>query len=161
MKGSEKVIECLNEVLFLEFGVINQYWLYYCFLVDWGFVCLVKKECEELIEEMQYVDKLIDCIIFFEGYLNMQKVVLLRIGQNVKEVLECDFVGEYDVCVFYKKFCDICWDEGDYVFMVIFEELLKDEEGYIDFLEIQFEFLECIGEECYGMLNVVLVDEVE
>ncbi|MCR9056128.1 MAG: bacterioferritin [Rhodobacteraceae bacterium] len=161
MKGSEKVIERLNEALFLELGAINQYWLHYRLLSDWGFTRLAKKEREESIEEMQHADKLTDRIIFLEGHPNMQKVAPLRIGQNVKEVLESDLAGEYDARASYKTSRDICRDEGDYVSMCLFEELLADEEGHIDFLETQLELLGKIGEERYGMLNAAPADEAE
>ena len=161
MKGNEKVIECLNEALFLELGAINQYWLHYRLLSDWGFARLAKKEREESIEEMQHADKLVDRIIFLEGHPNMQKVAPLRIGQNIKEVLESDLAGEYDARTAYAKSRDVCREEGDYVSMQLFEELLSDEEGHIDFLETQLELLDKIGAEKYGQLNSAPADEAE
>ena len=161
MKGNEKVIERLNEALFLELGAINQYWLHYRLLSDWGFARLAKKEREESIEEMQHADKLVDRIIFLEGHPNMQKVAPLRIGQNIKEVLESDLAGEYDARTAYAKSRDVCREEGDYVSMQLFEELLSDEEGHIDFLETQIDLLEKIGVERYGMLNAAPADEAE
>ncbi len=115
MKGEPKVIERLNEALFLELGAVNQYWLHYRLLNDWGFTRLAKKEREESIEEMQHADKLIDRIIFLEGHPNLQTLAPLRIGQNVKEVLECDLKGEYDARASYKKSREICDELGDYV----------------------------------------------
>ena len=70
----------------------------------------------------------------------------LRIGQNVKEVLESDLAGEYDARTSYKKSREICQEAGDYVTMKLFEELLTDEEGHIDFLETQLQLLASIGE---------------
>jgi len=161
MKGNEKVIECLNEALFLELGAINQYWLHYRLLNDWGYARLAKKEREESIEEMNHADKLTDRIIFLEGHPNMQKVAPLRIGQNIKEVLESDLAGEYDARTAYSKSREVCRAEGDYVSMQLFEELLSDEEGHIDFLETQLELLEKIGVERYGLLNAAPADEAE
>ena len=85
----------------------------------------------------------------------------LRIGQNVKEVLEADLAGEYDARKAYKKSRDICHDAGDYVTMKLFEELLIDEEGHIDFLETQLELLGKLGEEKYGQLNAAPANEAE
>lgn len=161
MKGNEKVIACLNEALFLELGAINQYWLHYRMLADWGYAKLAKKEREESIEEMEHADKLVDRIIFLEGLPNMQKVAPLRIGQDIKEVLEADLAGEYDARTAYSKSREVCREEGDYVSMAIFEQLLKDEEGHIDFLETQLELLGKIGVERYGMLNAASADEAE
>lgn len=161
MKGSEKVIECLNEALFLELGAVNQYWLHYRLLDDWGYAKLAKKEREESLEEMVHADKIIVRILFLEGHPNMQTLAPLRIGQTVKEVLEADLAGEYDARAAYSKSRDVCNEEGDYVSMKVFEELLSDEEGHIDFLETQLQLLETIGEERYGMLNAVSADEAE
>jgi bacterioferritin len=135
--------------------------VHYRLLDDWGFLKLAKKEREESIEEMQHADKLIARIIFLEGHPNLQTVAPLRIGQNVKEVLEADLAGEYDARTSYKKSRDICHDKGDYVSMKLFEELLTDEEGHIDFLETQLQLLESIGQEKYGQLNAAPANEAE
>ncbi len=161
MKGSAKVIERLNEALFLELGAVNQYWLHYRLLEDWGYTKLAKKEREESIEEMQHADKLVERIIFLEGHPNLQNVAPLSIGQNVKEVLEADLAGEHEARASYKKSREICSEEGDYVTMKLFEELLADEEGHIDFLETQLELLSKIGDEKYGMLNADSADAAE
>lgn len=161
MKGDPKVIERLNEALFLELGAVNQYWLHYRLLNDWGYTKLAKKERAESIEEMQHADKIIDRIIFLEGHPNLQTVAPLRIGQNVKEVLEADLAGEYDARTSYKASRDICYQAGDYVSMKIFEQLLIDEEGHIDFLESQLELIARIGIERYGMLQAEPADASE
>ncbi|MCA1493033.1 bacterioferritin [Sinorhizobium alkalisoli] len=161
MKGDAKVIEQLNEALFLELGAVNQYWLHYRLLEDWGYTLLSKKEREESIEEMHHADKLIARIIFLEGHPNLQTVAPLRIGQNVKEVLEADLAGEYDARNAYKNSRDICHAAGDYISMRLFEELLSDEEGHIDFLESQLQLLDSIGEEKYGQLNAAPANEAE
>lgn len=161
MKGSPKVIERLNEALFLELGAVNQYWLHYRLLDDWGFTKLAKKEREESIEEMHHADRIIARIIFLEGHPNLQTLAPLRIGQTLREVLDADLAGEYDARTSYRISRDVCRDENDYVSMQIFEDLLKDEEGHIDFLETQINLLEKLGEERYGLLNAVGADEAE
>ena len=161
MKGDKRVIERLNEALFLELGAVNQYWVHFRLLDDWGFKKLANKERAEAIEEMHHADKLVARIIFLEGHPNLQSVAPLRIGQNVKEVLEADLAGEYDARTSYKASRDICYQAGDYVSMKIFEQLLIDEEGHIDFLETQLELLSKIGEEKYGQLNADSADSAE
>ncbi|MEM1376528.1 MAG: bacterioferritin [Pseudomonadota bacterium] len=159
MKGNEKVIERLNEALYLELGAINQYWLHYRLLDDWGYAKLAKKEREESIEEMHHADKIMERIIFLEGHPNLQSVAPLRIGQTIKEVLDCDLAGEKDAWDSYTKSRDICEEAGDYVTKNIFEELIRDEEGHIDFLETQLDLLGKLGEERYGLLNAASADE--
>jgi bacterioferritin len=161
MKGEKLIIERLNEALFLELGAVNQYWVHFRLLEDWGYAKLAKKERAESIEEMHHADRLVARIIFLEGHPNLQSVAPLRIGQNVKEVLESDLAGEYDARASYKKSREICHDLGDYVTMELFEDLLADEEGHIDFLETQIGLLGQIGEERYGLLNAASADEAE
>lgn len=161
MKGEARIIERLNEALFLELGAVNQYWLHYRLLDDWGYKKLAKKEREESIEEMHHADRIIERIIFLEGHPNLQKVGPLRIGQNVKEVLEADLAGEYDARTSYKKSREICNELGDYVTMKLFEQLLSDEEGHIDFLETQLDLYNDLGETKYGQLNAAPANEAE
>ncbi|WP_011583356.1 MULTISPECIES: bacterioferritin [Chelativorans] len=161
MKGDTRVIERLNEALFLELGAVNQYWLHYRLLEDWGYTKLAHKERAESIEEMHHADKLIARIIFLEGHPNLQTLAPLRIGQNVKEVLEADLAGEYDARNSYKRSREICHEAGDYISMKLFEELLADEEGHIDFLETQLQLLDSIGEEKYGLLNADSAKDAE
>ncbi|BCH52661.1 bacterioferritin [Agrobacterium vitis] len=161
MKGDAKVIERLNQALFLELGAVNQYWLHYRLLEDWGYTKLAKKERAESIEEMQHADKLVERIIFLEGHPNLQTLAPLRIGQTVKEVLEADLAGEYEARTSYKESRDICYQAGDYVTMKLFEQLLMDEEGHIDFLETQLELFSKLGAEKYGQLNADSADASE
>jgi bacterioferritin len=160
MKGDPDVINRLNEALFLELGAVNQYWLHYRLLEDWAYTRLAKKERAESIEEMHHADKITARIIFLEGHPNLQTVAPLRIGQNVREVLENDLKGEYDARDSYKKSREICHAKGDFVSMRLFEELLADEEGHIDFLESQLALLDDIGPENYGQLNADSTDKV-
>src|ERR1700754_5102442 len=153
LKGDKKVIERLNEALFLELGAVNQYWVHFRLLEDWGYTKLAKKERAESIEKMHHADRIVARIIFLEGHPNLQTLAPLRIGQNVKEVLESDLAGEYDARTSYRKSREICQELGDYVTMQLFEDLLKDEEGHIDFLETQLDLLADIGETKYGQLN--------
>ena len=161
MKGDAKVIEFLNSALRSELTAVSQYWLHYRLQEDWGVGHLADKSRAESIEEMQHADRLIDRIIFLEGHPNLQTVAPLRIGQNVKEVLEADLAGEYDARTAYKASRDICHQAGDYVSMKLFEDLLTDEEGHIDFLETQLELLSKIGEQKYGQLNAESADAAE
>jgi bacterioferritin len=159
MKGTKEVIEILNAALKLELGAVNQYLLHYRMLENWGFTKLAKKERAESIEEMHHADKLVTRIIFLEGLPNLQHVAPLMIGENVKEVLECDLKGEKIAHETYIRGRDICRDAKDYVTMDLFEKLIKDEEGHIDFIETQLDLMAQIGKENYGQLQADSADE--
>ena len=159
MTGNKQVIDILNEALKLELGAVNQYWLHYRLLENWGYTKLAKKERAESIEEMHHADKLVVRIIFLEGFPNLQHVAPLMIGQSVKEVLECDLKGEHLARDLYIKGRELCRKQEDYVSMQLFEELLKDEEGHIDFLETQLDLLDKIGVQNYGQLQADAANE--
>ena len=161
MKGDERVIERLNQALKLELGAINQYWLHFRVTENWGLTKFAKKEREESIEEMHHDDRLVDRIIFLDGHPNLQTVAPLRIGQNIREVLESDLAGEYDARKSYSESREICRSVGDYVSMELFEDLLKDEEGHIDFLETQIGLLNAIGPERYSQLQAAAANDAD
>lgn len=159
MKGKQEVIDVLNEALRLELAAINQYWLHYRLTENWGYTLLAKKEREESMEEMVHADKLVQRIIFLDGFPNMQTLAPLRIGQNIREVLQSDLAAEYEARTLYVQGRKICQAAEDYVSMDLFEELLEDEEGHIDFLETQLQLLDSIGEQNYGQLQAASADK--
>jgi bacterioferritin len=161
VKGNERVIKCLNEALFLELAAVNQYWLHYRLLDDWGMSKLAAKERAESIEEMEHADKLIERIIFLEGHPNLQTLGALRIGQNVREVLEADLAGEHEALDAYRASRDVCEEAKDYVTKNIFEQLIADEEGHVDFLETQLHLLDTLGEQNYAQTQAVGADAAE
>ena len=153
MKGDKKVIQYLNKVLTNELTAINQYFLHARMLEDWGITKLGKKEYQESIEEMQHADKLIQRILFLEGLPNLQDLNKLHIGQDVKEVLECDLKIEYGACPELREAIAYADSVGDYPSRDLFREILADEEEHIDYLETQLDLLERIGAERYAQLN--------
>ena len=161
MKGDAKVIEFLNAALRSELTAVSQYWLHFRLQEDWGYGHLAAKSRAESIEEMHHADKLISRIIFLEGHPNLQKLDSLRIGQTLRETLECDLVGEHDARTLYIEARRHCDDVGDYVSRSLFDELIADEEGHIDFLETQLGLYDKLGEEKYGMLNAKPADQAE
>ena len=135
MKGDIKVIEQLNQALFLELGAVNQYWLHYRLREDWGYTLLAKKEREESSNRGNAPRRQAGGPHHLpRGPSQPADPAPLRIGQNVQEVLEADLAGEYDVRTGLDKGCPVArirHDAGDYVSMKLFEELLSDEEGQI------------------------------
>lgn len=158
MQGDPRVIEYLNRGLRSELTAINQYWIHYRMLDNWGFRDLAKKWRAESIEEMQHADKFTVRIIFLEGFPNMQVLDPLHIGQNVKEVLECDLQAELGARALYQEAATHCRSVGDYVSKDLFEELMKDEEGHIDFLETQLDLVAKLGLELYSQHHIGKLD---
>ena len=154
MKGEGGVIDYLNKALRHELTSVNQYWLHFRLLENWGFRALAKKWREESIEEMQHADKIIERILFLEGAPNMQTLEALRIGKTVKEVIERDMQTELDAHALYAEAATHCQEAKDYVSRILFEALMRDEEKHIDFLETQLELISRLGPELYAQHHI-------
>jgi bacterioferritin len=159
MKGDQKVIEYLNRGLRSELTAINQYWLHYRLLDNWGLNGLAKQWRQESIEEMHHADRFVDRILFLEGHPNLQVLDPLLIGQNVKEVIECDLKAEIGARALYQEGAEYCRSVKDYPSKDLFEALMADEEGHIDFLETQLDLINRIGIELYTQAHVAGLGE--
>jgi bacterioferritin len=154
MQGDPKVIEYLNNGLRHELTSINQYWLHYRLLANWGLLEMAKVWRKESIEEMEHADRITDRIIFLDGFPNMQVLDPLRIGQNVHEVIDCDLATEMTARALYQEAATYCHQVEDYVTRDLFESLMTDEEHHIDFLETQLDLIKRIGLELYTHKHV-------
>jgi bacterioferritin len=154
MQGDPKVIDYLNKGLRHELTAINQYWLHYRLLNNWGLLDMAKVWRKESIEEMNHADRITDRIIFLDGFPNMQVLDPLRIGQNVKEIIDCDLAAEHSARNLYQEAATHCHSVKDYVTRDLFEKLMKDEEHHIDFLETQLDLIKHIGLELYTQKHV-------
>jgi bacterioferritin len=154
MRGDDKVIEYLNRALKHELTAVNQYWLHYRMLDNWGYKDLAKTWRKESIEEMQHADNLVARILFLDGLPNMQSLDPLKIGQNVKEILECDLAAEMHARALYLEAAGVCEQANDRVSRVLFEKLTSDEEEHIDFLEAQLTLVEQLGLQLYAQKHV-------
>jgi bacterioferritin len=158
MKGDAKVIDYLNRGLRSELTAINQYWLHYRMLDNWGYKDLAKKWRAESIEEMQHADRFVDRILFLDGHPNLQVLDPLHIGQTVREVIECDLGAEVGARALYQEAAAYCETQRDYPSRDLFIELMTDEEGHIDFLETQLELIKQLGEQLYAQNHIGELD---
>ena len=159
MKGDAKVIEYLNRGLRSELTAVNQYWLHYRILDNWGFKEMAKQWREESIEEMRHADRFVERILFLDGFANMQVLDPLRIGQSIQEILECDLAAEHDARTLYIEAAKHCDAVADRVSKNLFEDLLSDEEHHIDFIETQLELIKQVGVQLYAQKHIGKLDE--
>ena len=149
MKGESKIIDHLNAVLKNELTAINQYFLHSRMYGDWGLKKLEEKEYDESIDEMKHADALIQRILFLEGLPNLQDLGKLYIGENAKEMLECDLRLEQEAVPALRDAVADCEKVNDYVSRELFEDILESEEEHIDWLETQLELIKSVGLENY------------
>jgi bacterioferritin len=154
VQGDTRVIEYLNRGLRHELAAINQYWLHYRLFDHWGFKELASYWRKESIEEMRHADRLVERILFLDGFPNMQVIDPLHIGQSVKEVLDCDLAAEMSARALYQEAATHCHGVKDYVTRDLFEDILKDEEEHIDFLETQLDLVKKVGIELYSQRHI-------
>lgn len=153
MKGDAKVIEYLNEALKNELTAVNQYWLHYRMLDNWGVSKLAHFERHESIDEMKHADRLAERILFLDGLPNFQLLGRLRIGETVEEILKADLELEYEALSQLKDAIAHCEAVRDYVSRYLFAEILENEEEHVDVLEKQFDMIARMGMENYVQLQ--------
>lgn len=153
MKGDEKVIEFLNKALTNELTAINQYWLHYRVLDDWGVHKLAEYERHESIDEMKHADQLAERVLFLNGLPNFQAIHKLKVGETVEEILKADLAMEEEAIPLLRDAIEYCESVRDYVSRDLFASILESEEEHVDFLETQFDMIERMGLQNYVQLN--------
>jgi len=149
MKGHDKVIDLLNDVLTGELTAINQYFIHARMCENWGYQRLWKKLREESIEEMKDADKLIQRILYLEGLPNLQKLGKVMIGQTVLEQFKVDLQLEKDAILRLNEGIQVCRDLKDNGSAELLEELLEGEEEHANWLEEQLSLIDQVGEQNY------------
>ena len=155
MKGDPKVIALLNKALSNELIAINQYFLHAKMYKDWGMTNLAEYEYHESIDEMKHADMLVDRILFLEGLPNLQDLGALRIGEDTKEMLECDLALEHDAVPDLRQGIQYCEEVKDFVSRDLFNSILESEEEHIDWLETQLCLIDKMGIENYIQAQIV------
>lgn len=149
MKGDDKVIEYLNAGLKSELTAIHQYTLNARLLDHWGYRALSERQATEAREEMGHADRFMARILFLEGWPNVQDLDKVRVGTDVREIIECDLAAESEAIALYREAMGHCESARDYASRDLFGDLLRDEEGHYDFLETQLELIDKMGMENY------------
>ncbi len=159
MRGDPRVIEYLNSALKHELAAVNQYWLHYRILDNWGYKDFAMTWRKESIEEMQHADRIVARILFLDGQPNMQSLDQLRIGKSVKEIIDCDLAAEMSARTLYLDAAKYCDSVNDRVTKNLFEQLTANEEEHIDFLEAQLTLIGQLGEALYAQKHIGKLEE--
>lgn len=153
VKGDEGVIDFLNKALTNELTAINQYWLHYRVLKDWGVDRLADYERHESIDEMKHADQLAERVLFLGGLPNFQAIHRLKVGETVEEILKADLAMEEEAIPLLRDAIAHCESVRDYVSRDLFAAILDSEEEHVDFLETQFDMIARMGLENYVQLQ--------
>ncbi|GAA5214692.1 bacterioferritin [Corallincola platygyrae] len=149
MKGDSDVIRILNQVLTTELTSINQYFLHARMFKNWGLSELNEKAYKKSIKDMKQADELIERVLFLEGLPNLQQLGHLKIGEHTEEMISCDMALELEQLTQLRDAIKLCEERKDFVSRQLLEEILEDEEEYLDWLETQQHLIKEIGIENY------------
>ena len=148
-KPDADIVKALNTVLTGELTAINQYFLHSEMCADWGYSRLHKQIRMESIDEMKHADTLIERILFLDGLPNLQDMGSLMIGENTKEMLECDLKLENLAIPDLRSAIAFAEESEDYGTRQVLRSILDSEEDHVDWIEKQLGLIEKIGEQNY------------
>jgi bacterioferritin len=149
MQGDSEIIAALNDILTGELTAINQYFVHYKMLENWGYFRIAKKKREESIEEMKHADELIERILYLDGIPNLQRLGSVKVGQEPVEMHQLDLGLEREAVDRLNKAIVLCLDKRDAGTRELLEHVLKEEEDAIEWLEAQLSIIKDIGRERY------------
>ncbi len=151
MKGSQTVIDGLNEVLCAELTAINQYFMHHALAENWGYDLLSKAIRAESIDEMRHAEALMERILYLEGMPDMQKYGKLRIGTDIPSIMKNDYDLEVEAVQRLNRLITVCQNEGDHATAELLLRILSDEEHHIEWLENQTQLIATLGLQNYLM----------
>ena len=149
MRGDAEIVDALNEILTSELTAINQYFIHYKMLQNWGYKRLAKKKKEESIEEMKHADRVIERILYLGGVPNMQRLSPVRVGEEPIEMNKLDLTLELEAVARLNRAIQLCLNKNDGGTRDLVERILSEEEDAIDWLEAQLQQLADMGRENY------------
>ena len=149
MQAREGVLDRLNAVLTVELTAINQYFLQAEICRNWGYERLASIFSRSSFAEMKDTQELIQHILYLEGMPNMMRMNQVLVGETVLEHLELDLELERTAVETLREAIAHCSAVGDFTTRKMFEGMIADEEGHLDFLEGQLEAIRQVGIELY------------
>ena len=149
MKAKEGVVNLLNKILTADLTAINQYFVHGKMCENWGYERLYHKVRERSIDEMKDAEEVIEHILYLEGVPNMQRLGTVQVGETVPEQFKLDLKAEHDMLKLYTEAGTHCAKMGDYTTRHMLEDMQKDTDVHIDWIETQQELIEQVGVERY------------
>jgi len=149
MKGNEKIIEKLNDLLSDELTAVNQYMVHAEMCDNWGYERLHKSDEKRAIDEMKHAEKLIARILFLEGRPIVSNYKKVDIGAEVALQHKNDLASELGAIASYNDGIRLAAELGDNGTRDLLQDILNDEEKHLDFLEAQLDQIHQIGIQNY------------
>jgi bacterioferritin len=155
MKGKEKILAKLNDLLSDELTAINQYMVHSEMCDNWMYSELHKKIEERAITEMKHAERLIARILFLDGIPVVSNLKKINIGADIQKQLENDLAAEYGAVESYNDGIRLAYELADNGSRDLMDSILTDEEDHIDWIEAQLDQIKIMGLQSY------LVEQVD
>jgi len=150
MRGNDEVIAHLQKLLNGELAARDQYMAHSRKYKDWGLNKLFERLNHEMEEETEHADALIERMLFLEAEPDFNQQDKVRVGSNVREMLQFDLDVEYEVTAALKEAMAVCERVQDYDTREILTKLLDDTEmDHAYWLEKQLRLIDMVGEQNY------------
>ncbi len=149
MRAKPGVVDALNRILTIEVTAVNQYFLQSEIIRNWGYDHLADRLRAISMGEMHDIEELVKHILYLEGLPNLQRIDVVKVGETVLENLELDLESEQAAIEALTEGVNLCVEVDDYGTRSRLEEMIRDEETHIDWLETQIEAIGQLGIEQY------------
>lgn len=149
MKGDDRIIEVLNDVLTAELTAINQYFIHGEMCENWGYEALYHEIRGRAIAEMKHAEEIIDRMLYLEGRPNMSRYFDIKVGKDVPAMLASDLGLEKDAIQRLNKGVALAHDAGDNGSRHLLEDILRDEEEHALAIEAHLTQIQQMGLENY------------
>ena len=154
MKAREGVVDRLNAILTIDLTAINQYFVQSEMVRNWGFQRTAEKLREVSMDEMRDAQRLVRHILYLEGLPNLQRLGPIKVGESVGENLQLDLESEMSALEVLAEAIAHCEQVNDFGTREILEDMVREEEEHVDWLETQQETIRQVGIEHYLAQNI-------
>jgi bacterioferritin len=149
MKGNEKLLEKLNDLLSDELTAVNQYMVHAEMDDNWAYTRLAESVEKRAIDEMKHAEQLISRILFLEGTPVVSNLKKIMIGSAVEKQFANDWDAEFEAIKSYNDGIKLACSVDDHGTEQLLKAILKDEEAHIDWLEAQQDQIKQVGIQNY------------
>ncbi len=149
MKGDERVVKKLDELLSDELTAINQYMVHSEMCANWGYERLHQAVEKRARQEMHHAEKLIARIIFLEGTPTVSRLNQIHIGADVPKQLQSDMEAELHTNSMYNEAIHLADEANDAATRDLLESIVKEEDAHVDWLEEQLDQIAQLGVPLY------------
>ena len=149
MKGNDKVVSVLNELLADELTAISQYMVHSEMCDNWGYDKLHKAIEAQAIDEMHHAEWLIGRILFLEGMPIVTKLNPMKIGATAQDMVTNDQEAEAGAIRAYNAGIRLAREVDDQGTADLLLKILKMEEDHVDWNERQRDQIAQMGLQNY------------